>query len=282
MKNQINELSAKGYKMTINRKMIGQEVSRASEAVRKHVQSELKDKICSIVFDICKKRTFAVLGVSAFIKIDGKTIARSLGMIQLTKRHRGPYLANVIEDLLKEYNVFLKQVYSATTDKARNMDNTVRHLNIYANIINNENNDEVEDIISINECDDQFDDSINSESDDEMTMGIENRIELENELNSDDRYVNLIEDMTNELRRRGNFLSLITQVDCCAHKIQLAVNSAIDKSNARSTIFAVREMTKLLRTTVVNIEFRKLAPQCILPPLCVETRWNSDFIMVKI
>lgn len=280
MQNQLNELASNGFRITINRKMIAPKVAETSNAIRNQIRNELKGKLFSIVFDVCKKRTFAVLGVSAFFMIDGKTIARSLGMVHLTERHRGPYLANVIEKLLDEYDALLKQVYTATTDKAANMDNTIRHLTLNANDGINEHIDETEDMDSNNEYNYEFDESFDALSNEEMAM--ENQIELENELNNDSRYEDLVKELTSELRRRNNFLSLINQVDCCAHKIQLAVHSAIDKSNAKPTICAVREMTKLLRTTVVNIQFRKLAPKCVLPPLCVETRWNSDFMMVII
>lgn len=278
MKNQINELADNGYKITINRNIIAQKVAKMSEEIKDQIKNELKGKMCSIVMDVCKKRTFAVLGVSSFVNIDGVTTARSLGLIHLTERHRGPYMADQIEDLLKEYDVPLKNVYTAKADKASNMDNTVRHLAIYAT---GEHPEPAE--VNLDEqYDDQSQEMLHFDSDDEMDLDYENLIEIENELYNDERYEELIDELTTELLRRNNFLSLINQVDCCSHKVQLAVNRSIDNSNAKPTIDAVRDMAKLLRTTVVNIEFRKLQPNCILPPLNVETRWNSDYLLVRL
>lgn len=282
LKKPLDDLAKNGFKVTINRHMIVEKVQKICGAIKEKIKSEFKDKLFSIMFDICKKKTFAVLGVSAVTMKDGDPIVRSLGMIHLTERHRGPYLADVVETLLNEYSTSLKQVISATTDKAKNMNNTVRHLGVNArneqrgddNIEQNGNAEEYGEYL------DDFPYSSDDASDDE-NLADENFIELANELNNDGRYIEIVKELTNELYRRNNFLSLIHQVDCCSHKVQLAVNGAVQQSNAIFIIDQVREMTKLLRTTVVNVKFRKLAPDCVLPPQHVETRWNSDFEMVN-
>lgn len=238
------------------------------------ISKELKDKMVSIMFDICTKRTFSVLGVSATTIIDDEVVARSLGMIHLKERHRGPYLANVVEDVFKEYEMKLKQIYSGSADQAKNMTNTVRHLSLHANNEENETETEGENEFDSDEESDQ------QISDDDGIRMEENRMELMNELNNDDRYVELVDSMTEDLLRRNNFLSPIQKVHCCAHTTQLAVNEAISRSNTKPIILEVREMMKLLRTTVVNIKFRNLAPTCILPRQYIEIRWNSDYQMV--
>lgn len=159
------------------------------------------------------------------------------------------------------------------------MANTVRHMGLNANI---EEDDEQK---SPSESDTESDEAIYSdgsmtnESDDDR-MELENEIELNSELNNDERYVQLVTEMAENLRIRNNFLSMINHVKCCTHGTQLPVNRALDASEAREVVVCVREMVKTLRTEVVNIEFRKLAPNCILPRLYVDTRWNSDYLMV--
>lgn len=281
-KKQVKELEKLGFKFTINRHNVADRIEPISLYIQDQIKKEMNGKLISIMFDICKKKTFAVLGVSAATMRDGIAIARSLGMVQLTERHRGPYLANEIEDLLAEYSVSLKQICTATTDKASNMNNTVRHLALYANaeteIGDQEHNqNEENELDSEGVIDDVSDDDVN----DDMELADENFIELAHELNNGDRFVELVKDLTDELHRRNNYLSLIHQVDCCAHKVQLSVNAAVQNSNAIGIIEEVREMTRLLRTTVVNIEFKKHAPKCVLPPQHVDTRWNADYLMVS-
>lgn len=274
----LKELEQNGYKVTINRHMIAQKISEVSQKVQSQIGAELKSKMISIMFDVCTKRTFSVLGVSATTMINDAVIGRSLGMIQLKERHRGPYLADVVENLLKEYEISLRQIYSGTADKATNMDNTVRNISLRACNELEQNQNPLEQSNGGN--DEEVYESA-SEGDDEMCMDLENQIELHNELNNENRYVELVNDMTQHLSRRANFLSPVQKIHCCAHTTQLAVNSALNQSEAKEIVSTVREMMKMLRTTVVNIEFRKIAPNCILPRLHVETRWNSDYEMVR-
>lgn len=187
-------------------------------------------------------------------------IARSLGVIQLRERHRGPYIASVVEELLKSFGVSLKQVHTITTDLAKNMFNTTRHLAMHAYDESAEHQSYSDD-----DSDDHTDGfaSTNSSYDDRMEL--ENELEIPSDLNNDERYVELLTDMTNNLQRRNNYLSLINHINCCAHGSQLAVNEAIAKSNTTELLNNVCEMMKGLRTTVINIEFRKIAPRCILP-----------------
>lgn len=279
VKGQLDMLERNGYKVTLNRQMIVPKVGEMADLIRQQISKELKHKMISIMFDVCTKTTFSVLGVSTTFMENNEVIARSLGMVHLKERHTGPYIANVVEDLLKSYGVSLKQVHTVTTDLAKNMFNAARHMALHTNdeseadaylldIGYNSDND-IEDFVSTNTSSDE-------------SLELENAMEIANELNNDERYVQLISEMTNSLQRRSNFLSLINHINCCAHGSQLAVNEGIEKSDAKGIILEVREMVKALRTTIVNIEFRKVAPKCILPCLYNDTRWNGEYEMVKI
>lgn len=275
LKKQIEELNANGFKITINRKMIVQKIREISDLIRKRITSELKNKMLSIMFDICTKRTFSVLGISVTFMENDVVIARSLGTVHLTERHRGPYLSSVVEDTLQQFGVKLRQIISGTADQASNMNNTTRHLVIRAN---NEIEGDDDDLSGDELADETFEQL--SENDDEIQMELENQIELQNELNNEDQYIDLVTNMAKDLLRKNSLLSSIPKIHCCAHTCQLAVKEAINKSNALPLIEAAREMMKLLRTTVVNVKFRKLAPDCILPRQYIDIRWNSDYQMV--
>lgn len=273
LKKQLNDLNKYGYKIKINRSMIVEKIRKISEIIKKRISAELKNKMLSIMFDICTKRTFSVLGISVTFMENDEVIARSLGTVQLTERHRGPYLSTVIEDTLQQFGVKLKQIISGTADQASNMDNTTRQLVIRS--INEIHEDEDD----LSEEDDEISDRL-SEDDDENGMDLENQIELHNELNNEQQYIDLVSNMAVDLLRKNSLLSTIPKVHCCAHTCQLAVKDAIKNSDALPLLEAARDMMKALRTTVVNVKFRKLAPKCILPRLHIDIRWNSDYQMV--
>lgn len=267
LRKQVEQLEENGYKLTLNRNMINTKIAETSNLIRNRISDELKQKLFSIMFDVCTKRTFSVLGISATFMHNDEVVARSLGTVQLKERHRGPYMASVVDKTLQNYGSGSSQVVSATADQASNMDNTTRHLSINADgeIMGGDLSDES---------------AYDSASDSEVQMGLENQIELLNELNNDSRYIELVTNMVNDILRKNNLLSSVHKVHCCAHTVQLAVKDAIKKSDANGIIELAREMKKNLRTTVVNIQFRKLAPNCILPPMYIDIRWNSDFQMV--
>lgn len=78
MKKQLEQLEKNGYKVTINRHMIGKKIQELSDITRDQITKELKGKMISILFDICTKRTFSVLGISATYMLNDTVIARSL------------------------------------------------------------------------------------------------------------------------------------------------------------------------------------------------------------
>lgn len=56
---QIKELETHGYKVTINRHMIGEKVEEMADQIRDQICAELKNKMLSLMFDICTKITFS-------------------------------------------------------------------------------------------------------------------------------------------------------------------------------------------------------------------------------
>lgn len=272
LKKQIQDLEQNGYKLSLNRHTIVTKIKEVSGLIRNQISTELKGKLLSIIFDVCTKRTFSVLGISVAFMQNDVVVARSLGTVQLKERHRGSYLALVIDNTLQLYGASSNQIVSATADQASNMNNTTRHLNIHLNT------ETTEEISSGDENESVYD----SDGDNDYQMEFENQIELQNELNNDDRYIELVTDMAQDLLRKNSLLSDIPKVHCCVHTVQLGVKEGIQKSDSLGIIEKVREMTVNLRNTVVNVEFRKLAPDCVLPPMYIDIRWNSDFIMVII
>lgn len=271
LKKQLDELEKSGFKMSLDRHTIVDKIKELSDKIRNRISTELMGKLFSIMFDVCTKRTFSVLGITSTFMENGSVIARSMGTVQLKERHRGPYMSNVIDETLQKYGLKVNQIISATADQASNMDNTARHLAIRAT-------NETSEGISSDEDDNS---SENGSESDEARMELVNRIELQIELNNDDRYIDLVTEMVHDIQRKNNLLSMVPKQHCCAHTVQLGIKRAIRESDETSHILEiVREMMKSLRTTVINVKFRKLAPHVILPKQYIDIRWNSDYQMV--
>lgn len=273
----LNRLAENGIIITVNRKEIGLQIKSTSLMIHKMIASELKNRMFSIMFDITTKSTLSVLGINASYMINDVVVCRSLGVIQLTERHFGTNIAPMIEQILESYGVHLKQLFASTTDNGSNMLKTTRILNHLVNGQSvssddeNDNNNQSEMEIG-DETNFEFippigDENIADAEDDDITVHTQSFIEIVN-------------NMTQDLTLRNNYLFLINLVNCCSHTLQLAVSEAIKQSSAWRVLNRTRAMCKSLRNQVVNIEFRKLSPKTALPPLDTVTRWNSEYIMV--
>lgn len=248
----LDTLARHGHIVTINRAEIVKEIDQVSKEVRSHITDELKGRFVSLMFDIATKRTLSVLGVSISFIANDEVVIRSLGIVHLTERHTGENIAVVVLDLLMDFAIPTTKIYAVTTDNGSNMVNTTRSIN---HMIEENNN-----------CDES----------------VELDGELEADMNTSNRFTEIINDMTQNLRLRNDYMALIPEIRCCAHTLQLAIGDGIAKSKADRVLAKVRQMCKSLRNQIINIEFRKLAPQTIIPPLDNETRWCSEYIMVII
>lgn len=252
----LEKLSAHGHNVTINRPVIGGEIASTSAMIQPQIKAELKGRMFSIMFDIATKSTLSMLGINVSFMIDDSVICRSLGVIQMTERHTGENIATMIQDVFTKYDITLPQLYAVTTDNGSNMLSSTRALNETANF-------------------DAFDDQSFYEmidSEDDESTGANNNTQ---------RYIRIITEITQNYALQNDFLALIPEVRCCAHSLQLAVSHALSRSNVqRSIINRIRSMCKALRNQVINIEFRKLSPKSVIPPLNCPTRWSSEYIMV--
>lgn len=273
IKSRLQSIRTGGHSVFINRYEIVKQVAATSQLIKDRFESELKGKTISLMFDVCTIATLSMLGVHAVFMQGEEVIVRSLGTIQIEKRHTSVNLADMVFDILAEFNVTLPQVLSITTDTAKNAIATSEVLNLVVN--NNEKSD--------GDC--IVDDSIfdvDPDDDGELNYGldIENELELQNVIDNLATQTKLVEEMASNIAVQSTSIEVINQINCGTHMLQLAINAAIDESTSKDTIAVVHDMCILLRTQVVMIEVRKLKCKVILPPLDNATRWNSKYTMV--
>lgn len=260
---QLDELAIHGHDITINRSLIVDDIEKTSNAVREHIKNELKSvPLLSLLLDIATKSTLSVLGVSVSFSRDDNVTSRALGVIQMTKRHTGDHIAELVQEILNSFDASIEKIYSVTTDNGSNMIKTTRSLNEMVNSLNTDESD-------------------NGANDSDVESDNENDNDMDENEASDERFSEIVSEFTHNLTIQNDYIAVITEIRCCAHTLQLAIHDSLERSNARRVLARAREMCKSLRSQVINIEFRRISPSTILPPLDVVTRWCSEFIMVN-
>lgn len=268
---RLNALSKSGYKISINRANILEEVEKVSEIVRNRIKAEMAGNLICVMIDICTKGTLSVLGINATYDVNDETVCRSLGIIPMDVRHNAVNIAVMVYDILKDFNVSLEWVFALCSDNAKNTRNSSEVLDLVANSITDSHNDSNEAAA----IDDTYLQS------DEEEIGEENEAELRKIMDNAHQFDQLISDISKDVILANDKVVMINHINCGTHTLQLAVNDALEDSNTKATFDEAKEICLAMRTQVVLIEFRKLVGKKTLPPIDNVTRWNSRYVMVK-
>lgn len=264
-----------------------------AEKVRAKIRDEVKGKIMSLMVDIVTKNNRSIIGVSLQYIADGKLRIRSIGMIELKQSHTGKYLAKMIIDRLKMYNIENCQILTITTDNGKNIVKMVRDIEYHFMSLSNQgNNDQLEMTRRA------LADILNNENDDGNTdIAIEQVLAEVHETTDDEALGILFEETV--LNVNQNLLSEaandiidvigsemvwnITNVNCMAHTIQLVVKDSINAIDTRdeNVIKIGREVIKFLRLPSTKHEMNERGMAYNLPRLDCPTRWGSTYIMVR-
>lgn len=110
-------------------------------------------KLFSLKCDIASRNGKSFLGVNAQYISNGRLQLRTLSAKLLGERHTGDYLLRVIKEILKEYDVSGKNIYSCTTDNGANMIKLV-------NLLQDETTQELSNPDSNEEADNQTDSTL--------------------------------------------------------------------------------------------------------------------------
>ncbi|CAK9297482.1 unnamed protein product [Gordionus sp. m RMFG-2023] len=277
--------------MTINKHIVIDKIKYAASEIRCQIMQQLKNKLISLKIDTATRFQKSVLGVNAQFIMDDKIEIRTLGMLEIVKAHTASNLKEEIDNLLKQYNICLSQIYSITVDNGANMVKTVEmiaeeqlitHLDLYEdafseNLSQMNDNESSSQIINdslndkeIAQANDSPISNINdSDSSEEYIIHNQNQDDLqhddEDEINDD------LENLINDLRKSFGLIC----VRCCAHTIQLGVNDFIKKF-IKEDLDEIRSILKLFKSQ----KYKNLYT-LNKPVLDTVTRWNSTYRMLK-
>lgn len=201
---------------------------------------------------------------------NAEVVCRSLGTIKIDRRHTAVNLADMLYDILTEFDLTLFNVFTITTDTAKNAVATTNILNLVASEYASDDAN-AENIFDIGQDNGEFD----------FGIDIENEAELQKVMENIAAHTQLVTEMAQNVVGKNTSIKLINQVNCGTHVFQLCVGDSMDESNSLETITKVHNMCVLMRTQIVMIELRKLGCNVILPPLDNETRWHGKYRMVR-
>lgn len=205
-----------------------------AQKVQDTIKNEVKNRPLSILLDIGTRQKRSFLGISVQFITNSAVQIRSIGVIELTKRHTAINLTEFVKACLKKYDIKKRQVISITTDNGPNVLKLVRDLRDFLN-------DELASRTQVSV--ELFSD--NSTSDADVDRDIATVLSLpeitndealdlifdEDELDADSlpEHETLLNVVVDELMTDdyfGNTFNM-TGVNCAAYTVQLAIKDAL-------------------------------------------------------
>lgn len=231
-----------GDGFTINSANIREKVTTLAGSERKKLIDELSGRLILLKIDSATCRDRSVLGINVQYAEGENIVLRTLAVRELCERHTASYISSVVQEVLGEYNISLKQVYSITADNGANMQKAVQLL---SDLQSTGNGDEEEN-----------DAESDTETDD---TGGEPDVELE------------IDSVI-----QGKVLR---SVRCSAHTLQLAVDDALKDKGVSNLIGKARRVAKKLRAPNVVAVLKRMGRKRAI--IDCPTRWHSTHDMLE-
>ncbi|XP_073841362.1 uncharacterized protein [Musca autumnalis] len=100
-----------------------------SKNIKTEISNDLKGILFSLKMDVATRLDLSMLGINVQYIKHGKIVVKTLAIKELRSSHTSEYLKTVILDVLKEFDVDIRNILTITTDNGSNMLKTVRILN---------------------------------------------------------------------------------------------------------------------------------------------------------
>lgn len=286
IKSKIQKLNQGGYAISLTHPLtdMKQHLHCMAQKLRQKIIENIRGHHISVLIDITTTNNRSVLGISVQFRRNGMFTLYSLGIIELHVAHTGLNLAAICIARLKEYEINIRKVISATRDNGANvrkmirdmhidLQNSVSHAQAQVNSSSHPKNSENE----------TTDDSIaellaeaeNITDEDALASVFENAM-----LQDHNRLLNQI---NVEMQNQGFDVQYdITGVNCAAHTLQLAINDALKAipTRQKNVIELIRRVAKILRLSKSKQQIIEAGIDYKRPRLDCVTRWGSMYEMV--
>lgn len=237
-------LEGLGNKLQINRQNMQEEVMKRAHTSREELSNILQNRLISLKVDSATRLDRSVLGINLQFIEDEHVVTKTLAMREMFERSTSSNLCNIIINVLKEYKLSVKQIYSLTSDNGANMIKATKLL-----------------------AQEQILDSYYSEDEDE---DYETAVDVLRTID-----VCECEDNFHTMHSQG----MLVSVRCAAHSLQLAVRDILKTEDLKNIVNKARLIVKKLRTTTILISIKR--EKLKKPILDCETRWSSTYMMLK-
>jgi hypothetical protein len=96
-------------------------VKEKAEIIKAKIKQELANRLFNLKVDCATRLNRPFFGVNVQYIEKSQIVVRTLGVFELEGSHTGANMAKHIEKILKQCNLDAKQIFSITTDNARDM-----------------------------------------------------------------------------------------------------------------------------------------------------------------
>ena len=219
----------------------------ATYAQRKADLSQMmRGKLVCLKVDLCTRNERHFLGINVqFVSSVGFLRSVTLKTHEMNKRATANELKNVILDVLSDFGLMWRDLYSMTMDNGSN-------VVACAKLIGQEIMDDLNEEDFLNKSTDSGGDDDGDEMD---------------------------EVVLDALKQIPSVRDGLVPVRCAVHTLQLAVEDAFRKDGVAKIFDCVRLVVKKLRTPSNRLLLKQKG--CLQPMLDVPTRWGSKFLMLK-
>lgn len=268
-------------------------LKQSAQKIRDIIRDEVKGRSLSLMVDAVTKHHRSILGVSLQYAANGDLKIRSIGMIEIKKKHTGKYLADLIINRLQELGINLTQIITITTDNGANILKMIRDIDGILQVEIDKAKQTMVDERSgkTTETNSMLHGSVEDDGNDDAA--IDELLAQSVGMIDDDDAIDIVIDeannqtllraMTIEMEKSGaDFVFDITGINCTAHTLQLAVKDALGNlhKSSKNVIELCRIVCKMIRLQSTSNDMEELGIAYKKPHIENETRWGSMFLMV--
>lgn len=290
--NKISKIQKAGLSIDLkssNQPDVHAHMHSISQKMRDAIKIEVKNRPISILLDIGTRQRRSFLGISIQFIAGSDVQIRSIGVIELTKRHTAANLAEYVKECLSKFDIKKRQIISITTDNGPNVLKLVRDLRDFLN----------DDLINRPKVAVELNFSSTSDADIDKDIATilsfpditnDEALDLifdEDELEADSlpNHETLLNAVVDELMTDDDLGEIFNMngVNCAAHTVQLAIKDALAAlpESIRNVISISRRIAKILNLKTTQYDLAAANIPCKIPHLEVETRWGSMYTMVS-
>jgi hypothetical protein len=235
-------------------------VHQTAQSIKEKIKMEIKERMLGLKVDIASRLGRSVLGVNVqfYSSIENKIVIRTLGMIEMHKKHTAQNINLMISNLLSEFEIDKRSVSSITCDNGSNVVASAKLFQDYQNSLLLA--DELEQAEKSN-------DESSDDDDDDDTESFED---------------NGPQDMPDKIKDAlKGITSVAVLIRCSIHTLQLCVyDSLIDiKKKYKTELDEIRKVVKALKSSTYCEQIKIIKMKAPGTEVC--TRWNSSFIMIR-